>query len=343
MSVFVLTQIAKAKGTGNYFGNGVDGAGILSGSVNFTSSTDGPAIIKNYTSLDIQSGATVTVSNRCKGLVIYVKGDCTIDGTLTMTARGPSAATPSDIDFYRYTKGSLEDSTGLSANTDILTQETTSNQRLGKKYTKYGTLSVGGPGGYHPSPNAPAAGSMQTGGGGGAPRVYGGPVPNGGESYGTSGTAFGGGSGGGGGSPGGGPPGAYAVGNPGTPNGGAGGTGVGGGPSGGTGGGGAGNPGGSGGSGGSNGTGGIIFLIVKGNLTIGASGTISSNGSAGGNGVPSGHPGGGGSGAGCINVLYAGSYTNNGTIQANGGSGGSGTPTGGAGGAGSIIVAKIAR
>ena len=107
-------------------------------------------------------------------------------------------------------------------------------------------------------------------------------------------------------------------------------------------GGGAGNPGGLGnspGSPGSDGTGGVIILVVKGNLTIGSTSTISANGSSGG---ASGYAGGGGSGGGSINILYGGSYTNSGTITASVGAGGAGGGRyGGSGGAGCVTIEKI--
>jgi len=356
MSVFLLSQIIKAAGGKNYFGDGSDGVGNLSGTTNFTSSTDGDAIIKQYSSLTIQSGATVTVSNRCKGLIIYVDGNCTINGTLTMTDRGAAAATPADVDFYKFTPGSVEDSTGQTANTTIITTETPENQSVGVGFTQYGSFSIGATGGSDSSPGAtrasltgPAASAYQTGGGGGVRGVGpstggGGPGPNG-WAAGAPGTAFSGGAGAGGGTPFTGPPGAWRAGNPGTPNGGAGGAGASDG-FGAYGGGGAGNPGGGGPNPGQSGTGGILFLIVKGNLTIGGSGTISANGSDGSNGTNNpgaGGASGGGSGGGCINILYGGTYSNSGTVEANGGLGGSSNVHGGDGGAGSVVIAKIAK
>ena len=43
-------------------------------------------------SLHIPAGVTLTPSNRCKGLIVYVNGHLKIDGTISMTDRGPSAA-----------------------------------------------------------------------------------------------------------------------------------------------------------------------------------------------------------------------------------------------------------
>lgn len=42
----------------------------------------------NFSSLTIDAGALLTTSNRCKGLIVYVNGNCTINGTLSMSGRG---------------------------------------------------------------------------------------------------------------------------------------------------------------------------------------------------------------------------------------------------------------
>jgi hypothetical protein len=92
----------------------------------------------------------------------------------------------------------------------------------------------------------------------------------------------------------------------------------------------------AGGEGGTGNTspGGVIFLIVGGDLTIGASGRISADGGNGSAGTPGGgctaQPGGtgGGSGGGRVIVVYAGALINNGVIRASGGnSAGNGTTT----------------
>ncbi len=98
-------------------------------------------------------------------------------------------------------------------------------------------------------------------------------------------------------------------------------------------------PSGSGGSGGADGTGGLIILVVRGSLTIGASGVIESKGSAGKSGGPQG--GGGGSGGGSINIFYGGSYTKTGSVLATGGVGGTASYTGGDGGDGCITEQQI--
>lgn len=48
-------------------------------------------VVKHFTTLTISAGNVLTTDQPCRGLLIYVQGDCTINGTLSMTARGPSA------------------------------------------------------------------------------------------------------------------------------------------------------------------------------------------------------------------------------------------------------------
>ena len=90
---------------GNYFGDGSDGALSTSGNVTHTvqnknGSYDGDMVVKQYSSLTINAGHTMTVDQPCRGMFIYVDGDCTINGTLSMTAKGgladPTASGGSD-------------------------------------------------------------------------------------------------------------------------------------------------------------------------------------------------------------------------------------------------------
>jgi uncharacterized repeat protein (TIGR02543 family) len=54
---------------------------------------DGPMVIEKYhKNLTIEEGVTLTPSVRTKGFAIYVKGTLTNNGTISMTARGASAA-----------------------------------------------------------------------------------------------------------------------------------------------------------------------------------------------------------------------------------------------------------
>ena len=58
---------------------------------NKNGSYDGDMVLKQYTSMTINSGDTVTVDQPCRGLFIYVQGNCTINGTLSMSQRGAFA------------------------------------------------------------------------------------------------------------------------------------------------------------------------------------------------------------------------------------------------------------
>ena len=80
----------------NFFGNGSDGAAVIASNTNLTvlnkvGSYDGDMVVRQYSSLTVNSGATLTTDQPCRGLVIYVDGDCTINGTLSMDARGANA------------------------------------------------------------------------------------------------------------------------------------------------------------------------------------------------------------------------------------------------------------
>ena len=352
------------------FGSGKDGDMTITTNTNLTSTQDGNMVIYNLRNLTINSGCTLTVSNRCKGLLLRIRGSLVVNGTLTMTARGAYASTPAAVPID---------------NGNSITTCTIDELNAYLKQTGISIPAAGGAGGvvtgswgYNnttkycaPSPSvagvaAPAYGTGGGGAGGSATAQYDNQnnVNNKGGS-GTAGTAASGGSGGGG-------CGAQTsgAGGDGTVPCGAGGAGhasatssdgrVSDGGSGG-----AGNPGGTGGASadggapgnaGGSGTGGILVILVQGNIYIGAAGLISANGVKGGD-APSClgttrycAGGGGGSGGGAVIVVYAGLLTNNGTIQASGGASGAGTyngtpaqvsASGGPGGAGSVTRLKF--
>lgn len=278
---------------------------------------DGPAIVKNYSDLTINSGVTVIPAARCKGLVVYVKGNANIAGTLTMTARGASAAgVASDVAFWA--------NNGIGVPVPN-TYPLPAAGAAGAAAVPYSS----GTGGVAPGITGTAGTNGQCGGGGSgaATNSTSGTATSG---AGATGTSYSGGTGGGGSRWIAGVGGAVS----GAANGGTGGSAVSS-DSGGAGG-GAGNPGGAGaanGTAGQNGTGGLIVVICSGDLTI--SGLVSADGCNGGTGT-----GGGGSGGGSINLFYAGNLTNTGTVRANGGAGGTGGP-GGAGGAGTTRIIGI--
>lgn len=306
---------------------------ITSEDIYFPSETDGETIYKNFRNFFINEGHTVSVTNRCKGLVIYVADNCIINGVLSMSKRG-CRWTP-DNDF-------------IPNNIDnLITPNGVQDFRIGKwggNSTEWRWWSHHGYDG-----NAGVNGACGGGGSGGSRHwnctVYAG--------YGGQGTALSGGAGGGGVSR------ASSSGHsgPGSNVGGAGGWASAYENSGwrATAGGGAGNPGGSWSShrggwaeDGEDGTGGTLVLIVKRNLVIGSNGVIQADGARGGD-TPC-HDwsqtwgsGGGGSGGGSITVLYSGNFINNGTIRANGGYGGNGEYYGGNGGVGSMRIHRIYR
>lgn len=333
----------------NFFGNGSDGAAVIASNTNLTvlnkvGSYDGDMVVRQYSSLTINAGATLTTDQPCRGMLIYVQGDCTINGTLSMTARGPAA----DPTVSGASDASAVSSNGLqipfrtATGTSTLTASSTLFNGTGNlakslianhiSLSSNGTVislvrqgasgGTGGPIGYRmrPGTNGSNGTTGQTGGGGGGAGGYSDNSGRGGTGgNGSYGSCFGGGSGGAGGH--------YSDQNGGSAN-----------PWGGKGGngavnssaydatGGAGNPGGDGGGGwqgrtsrgpaGKNGTGGLIILIVGGNLTIGATGSIEAKGSTSDN---NGAGSAGGSGGGNIVLAYTGAYTNNGTVSAAGG------------------------
>ena len=58
---------------------------------NKNGSYDGDMVVKQYSSMTINNGDTITTDQPCRGLMILVQGNCTINGTLSMTGRGAYA------------------------------------------------------------------------------------------------------------------------------------------------------------------------------------------------------------------------------------------------------------
>jgi hypothetical protein len=332
----------------NFWGDGSDGALTTSGNISFANVQDGDVVVKQFSNLTINAGHTVTTSTRCRGLVVYVNGDCTINGTLSMTARGanvnPTLANSipaTGIRLARFQYGSNEtlaasDLGGTGAGGVGAVWRAAEAGQLGVEgngrifvIARDGGAGAGGVSNGNINSQTPgnAGGNGVFGAGGGGSGSAAGTYSGGG----SSGTCYSGGCGGGGG-----------AGNPGVgggsaqPYGGAGGAGTIRNAAGSAGG-GAGNPGGSsegGGGIGSSGTGGLLVLVVKGNLTVGPTGSILSQGSMGGGGGVSG----GSSGGGRILILHAGTYAGSGSINA---VGGAAAGQGGPGGAGSVTIERI--
>jgi hypothetical protein len=328
---------------------------------NKNGSYDGDMVVKQYTSINIDAGDTVTVDQPCRGLMILCQGDCTINGTLSMKEKGananPSSSGGSDSNAVQ-TNG-LQLPFLTTSGSDTLTASNTLLNGCGtlarsvvanfKSISGTGNIitvpKVGGAGG---TAGGSAGSSVTNGtGGGGSGNHQGGTT----TARGGNGTCFSGGSGSGGnvngssvygtddyaGAGGAGGNGSYAVCTLG----------------------GAGNPAGTtvkyfGGYSGGNpvaggGTGGLLILIVSGTLTIGSGGKITVKGGDGAvlsdqTGSYSGQyaSGGGHAGGGRIIIAHKGTYTNNGTVEsiggdrqnANGGHGGNG-------GTGALTVQQI--
>jgi len=285
--------------------------------------------------MTINSGVTVTTPARKLGLAILVNGNCTINGTLDMTARGANhngssiagASTPNSAD-----SGFLNTYPGrvirlFSGNLNLVSLSGTT-ATVGGSVGNIALPNQGTAGGLSPGlPGTDASNTSLATGGGGSGGSYTGVNPPELGGLGAVGSTFGGGTGGGGG-------GGTNPGTAGTPNGGRGGNG--GVSSGGS---GAGNPGGIGGNaGGQTGTGGLLILFVTGTLTIGASGKVLSRGSNGGN---SGVGAGGGTGGGVI-CIVANTYnlTSGYEISVAAGTGGTGG-AGARGGNGSVNLYKL--
>lgn len=254
--------------------------------------------------LTVDAGVTLTATTRKRGMAIYVTGNLILNGTISMTSRGASAAGQQVLLLNNGMEYQVA-AVGGAIVAGITGTATGTTGNVGTGYAGGGGAAGGvagaGSGGYS---GAGGGGTSYSGGaGGGAAFSYGG---NGGAGSSSGGAGGGGGSGGSG-----------CDGE----------------------GGGAGNNGGAGwglGSVGGNGTGGLLIVFVAGTLNSGASGTLIANGSSGGaGGSGCATSGGGGSGAGSVNAFYS---AISGTLikTVAGGSGGSaGSAYGGTGGAGS--------
>ena len=363
----------------NYMGDSSDGALSTTANVTLTVPTtngsyDGDMVVKQYSTLTINAGHTLTVNQPCRGLFIYVAGDCTIDGTLSMTGKGgnanPTTSGGSDsnavgangLQLGLMTTGGSEtftnDGTGFNGAGNAVRTATANTANISSSGTIFSIARVGGAAtvGAGPTPPNPSqtngtngatgANTIGTGGGGTGTIQDANPHPAARSGGGGAGGAFSGGAGGGGNY------GANAQAGDGGDYGGEGGAGVANTvpPSAG----GAGNPGsdtvsgdGRQGAMAEDGAGGIIWLVVGGNINIGANGQIQAHGKIGGLAyVP-----GGASGGGAAMVLHTGSYTVNNTNSTPISMAGGTMPTnewyapntGGNGGTGGHQVAQLGR
>jgi hypothetical protein len=294
----ICTQVSQSAMT--WFGTGAQGSLNTTASVTFTTTNDQEVFVRNYTSLTVNAGHTMTVSNRCRGLLIYVGGDCTINGTVTMSGRGANSVGTAAHYVYQsknyygnFIPQYQFDSVKIYGSGSAGGPANTAGRSAGEGYT-------GGGGGGGGTGGAGAAGTSWSGGsgGGGGPSATAGAINGGAGGNGTAANT-GGGAGNGGGSAGAGGiaggtgtggliifvvKGTFTLGNTGaiTANGVAGG---------------AGSAGGGGGSGGGR----IVVLYNQGYINNG--GTITANGGAGGGTAPT---AGGSGGAGSITIREIG-------------------------------------
>ena len=358
----------------NYYGDSSDGALSTTANVTHTvqnknGSYDGDMLVKNYTDLTINSGHTMTVDQPCRGMMIFVSGDCVINGTLSMKEKGPlanpsnSGGSDSNAVSTNGLQIGIETSGGSSSFTNANTNFNGCGTAARTAVGNFGNISssgeivtvvrAGGTGGNGGNSNSSSQGF---------PGVNGGTITNGtggggsGAGYtnpgdGSAGTCFSGGSGGGGAQ--------SSTGGAATAFGGAGGAGTSAHTSCNNG--GAGNPGGahSDSSGYSEdsstpagGLGGLLFLFVKGTLSIGGSGVVTAAGGNGGGLVSTANSsysgsyssGGGAGGGGRAVVVYGGALSNSGSITAAGGLGvgvNTGLQSGPGGNGGAGVVSTI--
>ena len=325
-------------------------------------SYDGDMVVKQYTSMTIDAGDTVTVDHPCRGMFILVQGDCTINGTLSILGKGagtnPGSANASDnnpvsgsgLKFGFLKTGSSESLTqantllngcGNDARSVIANFENLSSNGIIKTISQQGQNGGAGRSGVGEGNNGSSgsnSGNTLSSGGGGGGGSY-----NATSGAGSYGSCFVGGSGGGGADN-------TATAFNATSFGRAGGNSNGHGGDTSTG--GAGNPNGTNSSPSirandtsPNGGGGLIVLVVGGNLTIGSGGKITAEGQAVDTSQRGAPGSGGSSGGGCILLAHRGTYSNSGTVTDDGGSyvnagfgyGGQG----GDGGNGSVHTVKI--
>jgi len=268
---------------------------------------DGDMVVRQYSSFTLSSGNTLTPANRARGVMIWVDGDATIDGTITVY--GAYGGTPADNswnmainnnsngDTQTFTNTTSEwgngstDANGIHPDLTAIWAKLPQPSGTGKVFftgSNTGDSSGGtgyGGGATNEGQNSNNQGSPYAGGAGNAGDI---------DGTNSAATRYGGQGGDGRG-------GAYAMGR------------------------GAGNPSGSGNQGAGDFTGGLFVLFAKGNIN--GSGTIDCSG---GNGGYAGFTstevlyayGGGGAGGGRIILVAGGTISSNITCDVNGGSGG---------------------
>lgn len=281
-----------------WYGDGSDGDAVIAADTELEVALDEGQIIKNYNSLTINEGVTLKPANRCNGMVLLVRGDLIVNGTISADKCAPllnsleeSSLSQNQIKLC----GSLLGGTGGNGGDSYSNSYGTS---AGGTASAGYALGGGWPGGGAAAPSSSTQRVSEPGGDGiraafGTTFPY--PAPDaytiaaqygaGGSTY-SSTVRVGGSAPGGGG----------ATGN-------------------------------NAGKAGDGYPGGAIWIFVGGNVTISGTGKITACGGDGGAGIYDSSykgysGGGGGGGGGVIAIVYGGTYTNNGSIRVDGGNGG---------------------
>lgn len=305
------------------FGDGSDGVAIISADTQWLAETeDTGMIVKNFKSLTISEGVTVSAGNRNCGMIVRVKGDCFINGTLANKLSCKSILDSDGVDFSVYpltmqsTIAGNGGDGGAGGKAQILDADSVGGAGgtgMTGRFYGGGWSAGGGAGGHYYYNGDVGVGSGEVGGAGGSTNnlttavldseifVPGSSTSNPNGTYGGGGFGYQHGVGGSRGADGTSPT-TQAAGY------------------------------GAAGGGGGNYGGGVIILFVGGNLVI--NGTIDCSGGNGGNGgkgqtigpqyVTTGAGGGGagGAGGGRIFICHKGTIENNGTLNVNGGTAG---------------------
>jgi len=188
----------------NFFGRGTLGDVRYTSSINLGDGTN-EYLILEYNNLIIDSGVTISTSVAKKGLIIYVKENCIINGKISMTGKAPaySAGIPNLANGFVLSKNtsSLQFSeTGSILNSSFtLTQEQqfqpyinsmSSMFNIGPTYSTVGTSANGtttqcgaGGTGYQGSSGTPSTSYGGGSGGGGSSGDYGNGAIGGGVIY----------------------------------------------------------------------------------------------------------------------------------------------------------------
>lgn len=282
------------------FGDGSDGVGLFTANTTWDAPTeDTGMIVKNFESLTISKGATVSAGNRNCGMIIRVQGDCAIDGSLANKMACKSLLDSDGVDFSVYPASMLSTVAGSGGNGGTGGGFLNKGQGgAGQAGRFYGGGYSGGGGGASSMTNT----DWHRGGTGGSAttittaisNIFVGGTVRADGSYGGGGGGFSAAGGSGAGATGG---------NAGNDN--------------------------SGGGGAGNYGGGVIILLVGGDLTI--TGSIDCSGNKGGAGGAGEGAGGGGGGGGRIFICHKGDISNAGVLNVNGGAGGNGGSTTGYG------------